>query len=383
MAAALALPPEPRYPDSRQYLAVARNVRAGRGPLLDARHRAFRAPGYPLLVAGLQAAIRDDLLLLRIAQALLMAGLPGLVWLLGRELGAPRAALLAAGAAAVWPHFVYFSPLVLTEMPLALLLVAATWALLAARNKGSAGLALGGGLLLGIATLTHFSLAFYLAALLPVWLLARPAPDRPWRLWLLALAGWTLALAPWTARNARVLGAFVPFSTHAGEHLWEVLGPEATGGPMVDSIRHWPEGLRELGEVERQRLLVARTREHVLAHPGQALALAPKKLARLWSPLPNDPGHRRPALVALSLASAVPAFLLAAVGLARAVRARRVPLWPLLLPLVYVSAVHATISMGSVRYRIPFEPFLLLLAGLALEPRAPSASEAQRSGPVR
>ena len=57
----------------------------------------------------------------------------------------------------------------------------------------------------------------------------------------------------------------------------------------------------------------------------------------------------------------VPLMLLAAVGLVLGMRRSWRPLVPILMFIGFTSAVHI-VTIGSVRYRFPMEPFLVVLA---------------------
>lgn len=362
---ALRLGDAPRYPDAGQYLMMSENLRAGRGPIIDDHLKAWRAPALPVLLAALESSGLPRLGL-RLALAALASLLPLLLFALARELAlGERVALLAAAAAALWPHQIYFSGLILTEGLVSVALAAASWVVVRARRLERLDLALAAGALLALTTLSRFPFGLY-----PVWVMALVAltPPRP-RRWkpLLAvlLAGYVLAMAPWWIRNARLFGHFVPHSTHLGHHLWETLGPHATGGPCCDTIPY-PIDYPAPGfsEVEWDRGLQKLAWANVRRDPGVVPRLALIKLPRLWSPIPNDPDHRTTLLVTVSLLSVGPMLLLAPLGLWRH-RQRLWELWPLWAPALYLTLLHSTISYGSVRYRLPAEPLLLVACALA------------------
>ncbi len=360
---ALTRPAQPTFADSLQYLKMARNFKAGKGPIISARQRAFRAPAYPIFLAA-ASTIQDNLRFFRICGAIVGACVPLLLVLLGRELGFCRASWIAGLGAAIYPHLIFFSALLLTETQFTALLLAALWVLARARNLDSWKLALAGGLLLGLATLTRFSLGLLPLFLLPLWWSRR-------RLYGLILLGFLLVILPWTIRNYAVLGGFVPFSTHLGHHVWEVLGPEATGGPVADHIR-WPAGTHTLDELAQDRMLKRKTWQHVRSHPGATLWLAARKFLRYWSPIPNDPGHRKPVYILASLGSFGVVLIASMVAFWRR-RHSALVLWPIWLPVAYYTLIQTTISMGSIRYRIPIEPYLILLAATLLSRPAASS----------
>jgi hypothetical protein len=182
----------------------------------------------------------------------------------------------------------------------------------------------------------------------------------------LALAVCVAALAPWWVRNWQVLGAFVPLSTDGGGALYEGNSPNATGGPAVpETVRARLRGLEGLDELERDRLLAGEARSWIRANPGRFVQLAAVKFARTWSPVPNEPRHRRWYQLAASAADWAAVLLLAGAGLCLAGReARARALW-CLVPVAAVVLGHVLV-IGSVRYRLPAWPFLEVLAGAGL-----------------
>src|SRR5437016_1245420 len=84
-------------PDQREYLELGRNLLHGQGlkfydPRFDDEVRAFRTPGYPLLIAACGGNVR----IIRIAAAFLDTSTALAVYLLARRWLSERACLFAA-----------------------------------------------------------------------------------------------------------------------------------------------------------------------------------------------------------------------------------------------------------------------------------------------
>ena len=146
------------FPDTNIYWELARAIRAG-GPYEyvewgDIPHFAIRTPGYPLFLAACQAVFGERTLPVRLVQAALGTLCVYLVYRLARQLVPAdqdrtsarwlRAVPLVAGAvAAINPHYLMLSALVLSEaafepmMLAALLGVAVLWP--APRARKAAG----------------------------------------------------------------------------------------------------------------------------------------------------------------------------------------------------------------------------------------------------
>jgi hypothetical protein len=115
-----------------------------------------------------------------------------------------------------------------------------------------------------------------------------------------------------------------------------------------------------MGEVERSDYLSRKAGEYIGARPGECVMLAVKKIARLWSPYPLSAQFSRPLYVAVLLVYSLPVMLLAA----GCIVLRRLP-WPatllLVTPALYLTVIHAA-SVSSLRYRLPAEPMIAVLA---------------------
>lgn len=343
-------------PDQVEYLALGRSVlNAGAFAFHDGRFDdtvyAFRTPGYPLLVA----ACGGSPLVVRVVQALIDTSTALAAYLLARRWLAERSAVLAAALVAFNPFLVYFSGLILSETLFTAML---TWGALLLLSPGRWWPA---AFVLAAAALVRPS------AILLTPVLAAAVPGLRWshRLTYAAAAfGLTIAvLLPWGWRNNRVLGRWVLTTTNGGITLYDGFHPAATGASDQSFVRRMPE-LSEMTELQRNDYLEHAAGRYMQNNPGRSVRLGLVKLARTWSPIPLSDEYGRTSYRLVGLAWGVPLFGLVLIGLAR-------PNLPasakvlLLLPAMYFSAVHA-MSVGSLRYRVPVEPMLAVVAASAL-----------------
>lgn len=342
------------YPDSLSYLAHARAIRE-RLTLEVEGLRADRPPLYPLFLALLFSVAGETRWAWGTAQAALGALSCLFVAQIGRILFSARAGRFAGWTFALWPHHVAYTPLALAETLFLFLFLAHAAFLFTADRPGRATAA---GILGGLAALARPGILLFPPLVFAVAAIARP----PRRRWAVALAAFLLTLAPWTVRNRLVLGAWAPVATRLGHDLCEGNGPEATGGPVSDRIR-WPAGDAVLSEAARDAARRRRALAYMVERPARTLHLTVVKVARLWNVLPNDPRHRRPLFSAILAVTFGPVAALAVWGLVRFPPDKTV--WILAL-LVYLTATHA-LFVGSIRYRLPAEPFLILLAAGAAD----------------
>lgn len=359
-------------PDQREYLLLGRSLLELRSlQFTDDRYdqplRAYRMPGYPLLVAACGGSVRA----VQALQSCIDGSTVLAVFILARRWLTGKASLLAAGVVGVNPFLIFFSSLVLTETLFVAMLVWSA-ALLVRCRRG--GFWVGVGLLAAAAHVRPS--AGGLAIVLPAaaWILDRRA-DRQGSLVRGGIGGLALVLAllPWAVRNQRVLGEWVWTATNAGATLYDGFNPSADGSSDQSFLRAMPE-LRTMGEVERSRHLSRLAREYVSENPVRAVALAGAKLARTWSPIPLSVEYGgRNAYVIAAGGYAAPLFAMAIIGLLLRDRLPRAGKVFLILPAIYFSIGHAA-SVGSLRYRVPAEPFLAILAASVVSVRRDDAS---------
>jgi hypothetical protein len=277
--------------------------------------------------------------------------------------------LIAALAVAVNPYLIYFAGLLLSETLFITMLVWALVLLVPGGQNGRRLSSLGALLLLALAVLVRPSaigLPFVLGAA-SVWM-NRSLPSAYqlstllWRVLVrlaVAAALVFICLLPWTVRNRMVLGHWVLLDTNAGFTVYDGYNPNATGGSDQRFAQHNPE-LMSRDELSRSSYLETRAWDYIQAHPTRVMQLMGAKLARTWSPVPLSADYGKPSLRMIALGYSVPFDLLVLIGLFGG-------RWPpsikifLIAPALYLSIIHA-LSVGSLRYRIPAEPALAVLA---------------------
>jgi hypothetical protein len=173
-----------------------------------------------------------------------------------------------------------------------------------------------------------------------------------------------IALGLWAERNRRVLGERVWLTTNEGITRYDGFNERADGSSNQWFVKEMPR-LRDMDEVQRNELLSQMAAGYIAEHPGRVVELAVRKVARTWSPVPLSEQFGSAKYVVVGLAYTCPFFLLALIGLFEGSLPRSAKLF-LLTPALYFTVVHA-LSVGSLRYRLPAEPPLAVLAagGLA------------------
>jgi MYXO-CTERM domain-containing protein len=240
------------------------------------------------------------------------------------------------------------------------------------------------GFLAGLMVLARANALVLLAPLaLAVW------AGCPWRSWrnlaapallvVVALA----TVSPWTIRNAVVLHTFVPVSTQFGSALAgtynDMARADRRNPASWRSLRHvaqyqylvGPPHYRQVSEAQLDKELRAVSRRYIADHPAYVAKVAYWDTLRMLD-LAGIHWSRHTA----STISVTPAwsdagvicfwvFALLAIAGAFTLRARRLPLYVVAFPvLLYLSVVFMVFE--TPRYRTGIDPFIILLAALAL-----------------
>jgi 4-amino-4-deoxy-L-arabinose transferase-like glycosyltransferase len=369
-----------KLPDQREYLLLAQNLLNGNGlKFYDPRFRdevyAFRTPGYPLLIAACGANLRA----VRFVQAGLDTSTALAIYLLARRWLTEGPALFAAALVAFNPFLIYFTGLLLTETLFTGILAWGMLLLLGTREptpddktvtwRRTAGW-LTGGLLLALSVLVRQSgIGLPVALGLAAAFVNRRQGSPYHRRWPLPVGSTMLLLTvavllPWAYRNHRVLGAWVWTATNGGITAYDGLNPDATGASDQTFVQSMPE-LRAMDELGRSKALSDRAKEFVRQQPLRAAELALIKAARTWSPVPLSQDYGGWKYRIVGLLYSLPLDVLVVIGLLRrsvgAGGLTRSAKAFLLLPAIYFTAVHM-LTVGSLRYRIPAEPPMAVLA---------------------
>lgn len=361
---------------------------------------AFFLPAHPWYLAAF-ALVARSAVWLGFSTVLLSTAAIGLLYLVAREIFDDELRpLIAAGAAAVFPTFVFFSPVLATEhLFVVLMLLAVLMALKVADRPPVRALAAGG--FLGLAALTRGEAIFYgPVILLIIWFSAGVA-DRSRRLvlWGLMLAGSFAVVFPWVVRNQVVVGSFGLSSTsginfynaHNDTGFYGVARPSALAGLDAEAASDlgWELGLEYLRDdpLSLIRNLRPGTIEY-FRDPNYALVFS----TRDEKENPRDETYpvkdiRLLGVSGIALRVGATAALALAAASLLAWRSWPRRLWLVVVPLVATSwFLRTVIYWAQPRYRYFTDVLLLLLVAVAVaqlvrrpaaEPVAPAAGAAR------
>jgi hypothetical protein len=285
--------------DARAYAAIAANLDRGDGFTVgpDATQPSSNySPGLPLFVAGvykLTGGVHERTA--RLVLALVGALSVLFAYLVGRRLGGVVAGLVGAAAVAIYPAFLEYQGMLMSEPLAAALLtgsiLAIFWAA-DAEDEGRWRWLLPGALLGATAMVRPEYLGVAVLLALVVWLHAAE-----WRRGLLQatilLTALVVVIAPWAIRNAVALDRFVPLSTGGGQVLYAGTYLPSDGNPEEvgeEVVAHHPE-LFGPRAVERLRLEQILARLAEVRYPELESDQALSKMGReqLWDDVSEEP----------------------------------------------------------------------------------------------
>jgi hypothetical protein len=324
---------EPVY-DAQAYAAIAANLEDGEGFTVGAgatQPSSNYSPGLPLLVAGVYELTGGvDERLARVLLAVIASLAVLFTYLIGRRLGEALAGpggpppalgvagdrrgvgagLLGAAAVAVYPAFLEYGGMLMSEPLAATLLSGAVLGLLWARDRAEAWPWIVPGLTLGALALVRpeylavgvlLAIVVLVSATVPPPLVAHRATKgggRPgWRRGMgtaaLVLVGMAVVVVPWTVRNVVALDRAVPISTgggqvlYAGTYLPSDGDPEKVGSEVVAEN----PAIFAPGDAQRLRLEQILARLAAATYPELESDEALSRMGReqLWDDLSEAP----------------------------------------------------------------------------------------------
>lgn len=364
--------PPPGFGDELYYSLLANVLADGHGfvdpgELLSdgvSTPTAERPPLYPLLLAGVAKLGGTGEDPQRLLGALTGTGTIAALGVLGRRVAGPRAGLIAAGIAAVYPTLIAADGALMTESLFGLLTALSLIAAYRLADAPGVGRALALGGIVGLAALTRGE-ALLLLPLLLVPLVRRPEGLRAAAVALLTFA---VVLTPWTVRNWTTFDRPVLLATEGGLTIG---GANCESTYYGDKLGRWDvfcihqprtgNQAERLNEVGRDGI------RYAVDHLGRIPVVMAARSGLTWSlydPFEAPEGRSR----AVTLVGVIVYFGLVGPALYGFIllRRRRVPVWILATPLITVT-LTTLLAYGALRFRQSAELSLVVLAAVALD----------------
>jgi 4-amino-4-deoxy-L-arabinose transferase-like glycosyltransferase len=361
--------------DCVEFESLARQVAQGNGYSTESgQPTAFRAPGFPLLVAGIYSLAGFRPWVAYVAFAVIGGLAVVLTWLCARRL-LPGLAAAAAGimAALYLPH-VYFASLYYSENLSALSLAVVALSSVVYLERGSWWQVLVAGIALGVSILARPFAILLAPPLIAIFLVYGPG-RRITRAAAsaLLLAGTGAIVAPWALRNLEVLESPVFGSTNGGSTFYGgnndiVATQPGLLGSWVSTVglpgREWIEQAPD--EVTHDRREWALGMRWVRSNPDKLPKLMLAKFVRFWLP---DFGSANRKYIALQLIVTTPCLVVLLIGLGVTLRGSEYWTggWLVMHAVTLATLACGLIFWGAPRFRDgSFSP-LMLYGGVGVE----------------
>jgi hypothetical protein len=372
--------PLPLFPDEHRFIASAANL-AGSGTFAVGADPAWEMPGAALFFAGFMVLWPDPnaaIVPIRLAQAVLVLLQAVLIGKIAQQIYADRlAGFVAYAIVAVYPFLLLYQAVLVSETLFNTFLIMGIASLYWWRDRGLRidRVFFLTCLCLGLATYTKATLTMLPPLLIASATLGARDLRLTFRVLLIAALVHAVLLAPWWVRNYELLHAFVPFTTSAAENLYLGNNPRnpmvgidwsANADPeVVDRIRAIPD------VVEQEHAFAAEAIRYIVADPAAFAQRMGRKFLRFWNVVPNAAEYRSPWYRIGSAASFGPILVFSILSAILWWR-RLLVAAPILLLVTYFTVLHI-VTIASLRYRLPLEPFLIAMAS------APIAAIARRA----
>jgi 4-amino-4-deoxy-L-arabinose transferase-like glycosyltransferase len=347
------------FSDFRVYEKAALSLINGDG--FDTDYR--RPPLYPLFLAANYLVLGKHFFTVRLIQALLGAYCCVLIYLIGSRLVGDRAGKIAGVISVFYPYYVFIAGLLYPTLITTFLMINVLFFAILAREQKSIAYFLLAVFCLGIATMaTPVSLAF-----LPFLILAMPRelavkPGRRWLIYAASILITAACILPWTAYYYRAHGKLILVDARVEAHL-----PNLAGNVGTDDHQNPPRGRFQ----------------SMLDNPGKTIVRVGSEFLHFWALVPDrvvtrDSEYRQrrhqedtrlvvnhaftsSLLNYVSILTFGPVLILAIWGIVVFRKRKQVIILPLLMLLS--QAVGYSFFFTQVRYRLPVEFCLMILAG--------------------
>ncbi|MDZ7724657.1 MAG: glycosyltransferase family 39 protein [candidate division KSB1 bacterium] len=365
------------FTDTRHYDRAAKQLVAGEG----FGEQYNRSPMYPVIMAGVYMLFGPSFTAMRLFEIIAGLALIWVIYQIGIRLFDHKRALIAAGLAAVFPHFVLITGILYSTNIFTLFLALTTLLLLNAEEQGEIGYYALAGLTAGVSALTIPCIFF----IFPFWLLwlllSKNFGCKARLLHVVSFAVlFALVLTPWTMNNYQKYGRFtlvrmVPHTVFPDLEQSSSNEKEIESGfaETTDYLKSNPTGTDDdsiLKIARNYAMNPVRSVKFMLGEMKHFWALYPDRLDMKDQDYLSRMRKKDSRVVpvarfgvwrwvkALSIAVMLPVFLLAILGLITDHPFEHRTL--LMMLTIFSMAAGYSLIAAEVRYRIPVEPYILL-----------------------
>lgn len=372
--------------DENHYQAIAEHlINDQQFALESGEPTSIRPPLYPAFLSGiylLTGGIHFNAV--RIVQIVFSLATIYLIYLLGERLLSEPVGLLAAFIFSVYPSFIFFTHLLLTEVLFTFLFILFIFLFLEFLKKKENRIILFAGVILGFGALTRSILyPFLMIGLVYIAIFCAGSFSKKITWLALFVLGYVLIVGPWAVRNTMLQKSFVAVDTMGGlnmymgnyEHTPFNRAWTAVDLPAEQSWYRGYEGLLAgMTEAQKDAWASQQAKTFILNNKLLTLKRDLVKAASFWG-LEREmiggilaghyPGLEHPVILVFITLMIFGSYVLVAIGavfgLAYHFHLKRHDILFLVILLGYFTGIH-TIIFGHSRYHLPLISFLVIFA---------------------
>jgi hypothetical protein len=361
------------FPDEFRFLSSALRLH-NEGIFVSNSGRAWEMPLTAVYIAAIKFifSLNDQSIILavRFSQSILIIVQSYCAWLIaGYIFKNKQISLLSAGIICIYPFFLFYQGLLLSETLFNTLLLcgitsAYAWQLSGTSINWRFFLAL---TFFGLATYTKGSLTLLPPIILLSMLFIKKVTLKDFfKIFVLSFSFYFLILSPWWIRNYLIFQEFIPLTTSSSFNLY--LGNNSNnflGGNSGDDAD--PQFISMVNalpnELDKSRIYKEVAYAFIKDNPERFINLSTLKFFRFWNVIPNAESYNTGYFKYVSIISFGPVLFFSLLGILinRSFFKNLIPIYILI---IYFTLLH-TITIASLRYRLPIEPFLILLSSAA------------------
>lgn len=370
--------------DGAQYDTMARNI-ITEHTFSDqfSKSTTYWAPGYPFFLSAIYKIFGINYIALRVVQAILSALVILFVYYIAHEIFNSKIAILSAIISCVYPGFIGYPGLVVSQNLVAFLITLSIFLIIKCHPNTNLTPSIFLGLITGYSSLVRSELFLFWPILFSIIVFINRANKKIIKFLMLTFAIMCLTVSLWTIRNYKVTGKFIPISLHYGDTLWISTWKEEWlewkyEEPLISMLKDRP--LRSL-ELDNAYLKAAIN--NIKEHPFIYLKMCTKRLYRFWLT-----GHSNIFyfmqdsslnylkkkdyfiffIKMIMLFFNISVILLGFWGIRAAyvkLRQKREFLHYILLPILFFVILHSFL-FATPRYSIPIMPFVIIFASYGI-----------------
>jgi 4-amino-4-deoxy-L-arabinose transferase-like glycosyltransferase len=361
--------------DAIFYDTIAKNIAMGNGFALGAEQPiTARTIVYPFFLGLIYSLFGHDLLAVRIIQSILAATLPVIVYLIAKEtFGNKETSVIAACLCVVYPAFIIYAGLLVTETLFTLLLALTLLVLISSIKMKKSKLYICG-FFVGLMALTRaeallFPLIIFITLLFLKYNLIKSLK------FTVVIGGILfLTILPWQIRNYLVLGKIHPTGGSLRMNLFGGVDSEGFLGFGIDKGNSRYNTLTGYQPSEFDERRVNKGIKIWIEEPGLYFKLYLKRFASLWiaghsnnilgfeDSTVNYLKQRQFGKVGFKLTMLIvnlTIIFLGIIGLIKGILKSKLSIL-LVCVVVYFTAINTFLSIGDPRHQIPIMPYLII-----------------------